>query len=380
MLARSCSLLGSTVGSHSRSINSMSRFHFRSKMLGKRDLSFQSKGILGKLARLFDTTNNASNVAGARALINIVSDHSTNPVWHNKGLVGTDFRSIHALKTLHLWIIHKRLIKESTSGSVAAATRSNRKGELIQESLFDEFWDDTIKRIRAQGVVEISVNKNLQEIQKLSFRFCLELDEALDKRYSPSEVLVMSSINNSNNNNNNSNNSSKVGGGADDMSNPKLEALTPQETDQLKRAMEEAFRDKIGGIIWRNLFMKKAEIPEDHVIKIANYVIHELDSLLNMPSDIIFQGMFEFSDTKLIFDENLTQKGSSHSINRNNRTYRNQRLRKDSAGSESGGDSGSALTDSAQGHWKAALASDGRTYYWNTVTRESRWDLPKSGK
>lgn len=32
---------------------------------------FQSKGILGKLARLFDTSNNAANVAGAKALINI---------------------------------------------------------------------------------------------------------------------------------------------------------------------------------------------------------------------------------------------------------------------------------------------------------------------
>ncbi len=50
--------------------------------------------------------------------------------------------------------------------------------------------------------------KNLTEIQKLSFRICLELDEALDKRFNPAEVIESLGNNNSNNSNSNSNSSS----------------------------------------------------------------------------------------------------------------------------------------------------------------------------
>ena len=78
--------------------------------------------------------------------------------------------------TLHVWMVHKRLLMEG------------KDGKDIQEALFDELWEDTSKRIRAVGVSELSVNKNLKDVQGYSFRACVELDEAL-KRESEDEVL-----------------------------------------------------------------------------------------------------------------------------------------------------------------------------------------------
>jgi hypothetical protein len=63
----------------------------------------------------------------------------------SEGLVGTDFKSKHMLLVLHVWMIHKRLLKEG------------KPGLQVQEALFDELWEDTCSRIRAQGVNELSV-------------------------------------------------------------------------------------------------------------------------------------------------------------------------------------------------------------------------------
>jgi hypothetical protein len=49
------------------------------------------------------------------------------------------------LLVLHVWMIHKRLLKEG------------KPGLLVQEALFDELWDNTSNRIRGQGVNELSV-------------------------------------------------------------------------------------------------------------------------------------------------------------------------------------------------------------------------------
>lgn len=49
------------------------------------------------------------------------------------------------LMVLHVWMVHKRLLKEE------------KKGLLVQESLFDQLWDDTSNRMYKKGIPEISV-------------------------------------------------------------------------------------------------------------------------------------------------------------------------------------------------------------------------------
>ena len=84
---------------------------------------------------------------------------------------------------MHVWVVHKRLIREGT------------EGRKVQEALFDLFWDDTSARLRAMDVPEISVspsfyefckylmwlqhNKYLLQVQGYSFQHCAAMDDAL---------------------------------------------------------------------------------------------------------------------------------------------------------------------------------------------------------
>ena len=70
--------------------------------------------------------------------------------------IGDDFRSTHMLLVTHVWMCHHRLLKEG------------KRGLLVQESLFDQLWDDTCNRIYKRGVPEISVLR----IHTLFSSFC----------------------------------------------------------------------------------------------------------------------------------------------------------------------------------------------------------------
>ena len=73
------------------------------------------------------------------------------------------------LLSLHVWIIHRRLIHHPSSGSY---------GKLLQESLFDRLWEDTLVRIRAQNLAELTVNSHLNNVQKYTFSSLMGFDHA----------------------------------------------------------------------------------------------------------------------------------------------------------------------------------------------------------
>ena len=71
---------------------------------------------------------------------------------------------------MHVWFLHKRLISDSTEEHLNSLT--------IQEELFELFWDDTRKRIREQGLSELTVNKNLKKVQQYTFQHMSHYDLA----------------------------------------------------------------------------------------------------------------------------------------------------------------------------------------------------------
>ncbi len=71
------------------------------------------------------------------------------------------------LLMLHVWMIHRRLLKES------------ERGKALQEVLFDTLWEDTTRRIRATGVHELTVNKHLTTVQKSCFTSAVSYDHGL---------------------------------------------------------------------------------------------------------------------------------------------------------------------------------------------------------
>ena len=58
---------------------------------------------------------------------------------------------------------------------------SGEAGKLLQEALFDRCWEDTVKRIRALGVQELTVNKHLRETQTFSFGAAVAYDHGLQE-------------------------------------------------------------------------------------------------------------------------------------------------------------------------------------------------------
>jgi len=89
--------------------------------------------------------------------------------WFGPGHIGRDFRPRHALLTLHIWLLHKRLISDHDDPETAL---------MIQEELFNILWDDTTCRIRQQGISEMLVNKHLLQVQQYTFLNLTHYDHA----------------------------------------------------------------------------------------------------------------------------------------------------------------------------------------------------------
>ena len=90
-------------------------------------------------------------------------------------------------------------------------------------------------------VFVIKVNKRLSEVQGYSFKFCMELDDAIT------------------------------------------------------RATEEERVDEIAGSLWRMLYLKREDIEPEHVLELAHYLRSEQISLFNISSQAIMEGRFVWS-------------------------------------------------------------------------------------
>lgn len=97
---------------------------------------------------------------------------ANDPRWFTEGRIPYEFRPRHALLTMHIWFIHKRLIADRVDSHLAL---------LVQEELFDILWHDTRARIRAEGVNELTVNKHLKDAQQLTFLQCTHYDHCFQE-------------------------------------------------------------------------------------------------------------------------------------------------------------------------------------------------------
>jgi cytochrome b pre-mRNA-processing protein 3 len=284
----------------SRPIASKDVFNFYLKF-SKNDLSTsifdRVKNAIGKY------TGRKPTLASAQSLFYNAYAQADNSNWQSKGLVGSDFRSKQTLLTLHIWMIHKRLLLEEKQG-----------GLLVQEAMFDELWEDTSKRIRTHKINELSLNKYLKGVQGYSFRTCLELDEAMTK--------------------------------------------APNETEVI---------EQIGGVVWRMAYLRRDEIDPELVMKFANYIRKEQLSLLEIPTKAIFEGRIKWGP--LPFEEGRTSYSKRSAVS----TDATADITVDDALQEHA-DNASNLGEGSV--WREATSEDGRLYYWNTETRESRWEIP----
>jgi hypothetical protein len=76
---------------------------------------------------------------------------------------------------MHIWFLHKRLINSDVHDKELAL--------MIQEELFNILWDDTLCRIRQQGVYELMVNKNLLQVQQYTFMHLTHYDHVFSPEF-----------------------------------------------------------------------------------------------------------------------------------------------------------------------------------------------------
>jgi hypothetical protein len=184
------------------------------------------------------------------------------------------FPLTHQLIVLHTWIVSKRLLHD--------------QDKALQRELFTALWENTERRIRAEGVNEMSVNKHLAEVQRLSYGALTAYDAGFAQT---------------------------------------------SDGDQ-----------ELGSSLYRNVFAANKAVSDAVVLDTAAWLRGEVGRVRTMDREFFRQGQLFWTLPRgaVVTSEDL--------------------LAEEARG--------------AAGEWRRALAVDGRHYWWNIDSRESRWERP----
>eukprot|EP00560_Eucampia_antarctica_P007784 CAMPEP_0197827226 /NCGR_PEP_ID=MMETSP1437-20131217/4052_1 /TAXON_ID=49252 ORGANISM="Eucampia antarctica, Strain CCMP1452" /NCGR_SAMPLE_ID=MMETSP1437 /ASSEMBLY_ACC=CAM_ASM_001096 /LENGTH=273 /DNA_ID=CAMNT_0043427991 /DNA_START=89 /DNA_END=910 /DNA_ORIENTATION=+ len=118
---------------------------------------------IGDWSRRWNPLAQGRNIEMGERLFRAAQDRACELHWFTEGRISNEFRARHSLLTLHIWFLHKRLLKEDDL--------------WLQEEVFDILWNDSKSRIRAvDGIHELTVNKHLKDVQQVTFQHCTHLD------------------------------------------------------------------------------------------------------------------------------------------------------------------------------------------------------------
>jgi cytochrome b pre-mRNA-processing protein 3 len=246
------------------------------------------------------------------------------PEWFQTLLVPKRFRAIHGLLSMHVWFLHKRLMAESDAG-VGSQKTANL---LLQEELFDLFWNDTRSRIRSLGVNEIMVNKHLKDAQQMTFLHVTQYDHAFSnfkddpqKRFEVICDAVWRQV--------------LLGG------------PTSPTTNDDERSIEED------------------PIDDDVIRKIGAYVEYQYDNIMfKLPDDYFEEGRIGWGNLP-DFSSNVTDSNQ----NNTSESLKEHSVKVDKSG-----------MDYVDDEWVEVLTDAGESYYWNVLTNQTSWKHPMNSK
>jgi cytochrome b pre-mRNA-processing protein 3 len=134
--------------------------------------SSDNKSIMSKLWDKYSIEGQKKRIILGERLFRAAQYRANDPRWFTEARIPYEFRPRHALISMHIWFIHKRLLADRVDSHLAL---------LVQEELFDILWNDTRARIRAEGVHELTVNKHLKDAQQLTFLQCTHYDHSFQE-------------------------------------------------------------------------------------------------------------------------------------------------------------------------------------------------------
>ena len=255
--------------------------------------------------------------------------------------------------TMHLWFLHKRLIASNThSGSL-----TSDQALQVQEELFEIFWNDSLCRIRAEGVREMAVNKSLLKVQQYTFLHLFhydhiyqalassqshldprhgEDDEAVDEEEQQQQPMAPPSP-----------------VASDDDAEEEMDPLSVLDPTLDLTKVENRITE-LKKLIWMHILVRdpQAKDSDDHLERLAWYIEAQYQNILvDWPSQYVSQariGWVDLPDFKHLKDNN-------------GRTMEERLLHPD---------------DVVPKPWLPNITLRGQTYYWNTETRKSQWEKP----
>jgi len=263
--------------------------------------------IFSSLFQRFSIKAQQERIQSADQLFRAAQHQASLAQWfEGSNALPTSFRPTHALLSMHVWFLHRRLI----------ASKDKKQSLVLQEELFDIFWNDTQARIRAVGVNELTVNKHLKDAQRATFVHITQYDHAFEQH----------------------------------------------PDDQTKRF------EVICDAVWRNILMdgikdeKDAEeddVDDEMIRRLGAYVEYQYVNIVHqLPEEYFRQGRIAWGNIPdLTFKKESAEKEDGNvDTNEELENVRGMEFLKD--------------------NWVQVLTDAGHPYYWNKETNETSWASP----
>jgi len=143
------------------------------------------KGPLTKLMDRYAMSKQQDRILTAESLFQAATRQSQDPRWYGPARVKREFRPRHAVLTLHVWLLHKRLLADQYDHDNALT---------IDEEMFNILWDDSLCRIRQTGAMELAVNKHLQKVQQYTFLHLTHYDHCYTPEFLENPALRLDEL------------------------------------------------------------------------------------------------------------------------------------------------------------------------------------------
>jgi len=239
---------------------------------------------------------------------------ASSPQWYGPKKIQSDFRPQHAILSMHIWFLHRRLLACSTDEDKESGKHGYNL--MVQEELFDIFWNDTRSRIRSSGVNELMVNKHLKDAQQATFLHCTQYDHAFQEF----------------------------------------------GNDQVKRF------EVVCDAVWRHILGGEEDVDDELIRRVGAYVDYQLENVVyKLPDDYFDDGRIGWGNIPDLsaFDSAKIGEDGTDAI--------------DASAEEDNEETTNALSGIKflNNNWVQVLTDAGEPYYWNTETDGTSWQQPK---
>jgi len=268
-------------------------------------------------------------IALSNHLFRAAQRQALSPQWYGPtpNKIQPNFRPQHAMLSLHIWFLHRRLLASNTDEDKESGKHGYNL--MIQEELFDTFWNDTKARIRSAGVNEMTVNTHLKDAQQATFLHCTQYDHAFEEF----------------------------------------------EQDPFKRF------EVVCDAVWRHVLGASEDVDDELIRKLGAYVENQLENVVyKLPDDYFEEGRIGWGNIPNLESSAGAGGAGEFAIKY---TAGTQDVETETDAENNASSSQEETTNALSGmtslgdNWMEVLTDAGEPYYWNTESNRTSWQRPE---